>query len=118
MPWWGWLLIGAAGAGLVILVLWLLFRKKGGAAVDRVALLESERKRAQEDLEAERQAHARTEAVRKELEAELRGIAERKKARLEALDEEARKKLRDLTDDPDALLARVDEILGGGAGGG
>ena len=113
MPWWGWLLVGVGAALLAVLVLWLIFRRRGGAQVDRSGLNDSER-----TLEAERRAKEAALAVAARLEAELRGIAERKKQRLEELDEKTAKKFRDLTDDPDALLARLDEILGGPAGGG
>lgn len=106
--------MGAGVALLVVLVIWLLVRRKNPAPVDRVALLESERTRLQEERDAEAAARKTAEETARKLEAELRSIAERKKARLEELDAETAKKFRDLSDDPDALLARLDQLLGRG----
>lgn len=115
MPWWGWLLTGVGAALLSVLVLWLIFRKKTQPTVDRVALLDSQARRLAEERDAETAARKKAEATAKRLELELRGIAERKKKKLEDLDDKTAQKFRDLTDDPDSLLDRVDRILRGEA---
>jgi len=110
VPTWGWILIGVGVGAAVVGVIWYLIHRNR-PRVDRSGLIDSERTRLVEEKNAETKARAIAEKQVKELEAELRAIAERKKKRLEELDEQTAKKFRDLTDDPDALLARVDEIL-------
>jgi len=118
MPWWGWLLLGAGVSLLSVLILWLILRKRGGGEVDRAALADVKFRRLREELEAESEMRRKAERIGRDLELELRGVAERKKKRLEEVDEETRKRFSDLSDDPDALLSRVDEILSGKTGTG
>ena len=118
MPWWGWMLLGGGAVGLVTLGLWLLLRRKAAPAVDRAGLIDSERTRLEAEAAAEKRGREAAEKVARELEAEIRAIAEWKKTRLEALDADKAQKYRDMAGDPDALLRRLDEILGpGGAPG-
>ena len=114
MPWWGWLLLGGAGTGVLVLVAYLLLRRKAtptGSDADRTALAESARKRVEEDLAAERELRRKAERAAVALEVELRGIATERKRKLEVLDAEKRKEYAALAGDPDALLARVDALL-------
>lgn len=113
MPWWGWMLLGGGLVGVSVLVLWLILRKKVTPAVDRTALLESEKVRLAAERDAEAKARLAAEKVAKDLEMEVRAIANWKKQRMEALDEEKAQKYRDMAGDPDAILRRLDEILGG-----
>ena len=111
MTWWGWLLLGAGLAAVAALGLWLLLRRVGSRDVDREALAKSERVRLRANLEAERERRVEAERVARDLEEELRGIAKKRKEELDAADENARARARELADDPDALLERLDEIL-------
>jgi len=106
------MLLGGGLVGAVALVLWLLLRRKAEPAVDRVGLLESERTRLTEERDAEARGRAAAEKVARELEAEVRAIADWKKTRLEKLDADKAQKYRDMAGDPDAILRRLDEILG------
>lgn len=112
MPWWGWMLLGAGVCGLLALGLWLLLRRRAEPAVDRAGLIESERTRLEAELAAEKAARETAEKVARELEVEVRAIADWKRKRLEALDAEKAQKYRDMAGDPDAILRRLDEILG------
>ena len=109
---WGWVIVGISiGVIAVGALLYLLWGRRSTPVVDRSGLIDSERIRLLEEKNAESKARAIAEKQVKELEAELRAIASRKKKRLEELDEQTAKKYRDLVDDPDVLLARVDEII-------
>jgi hypothetical protein len=113
MPFYGWLGVGAGTALLAVLLLWLRFRRPAGpATVDRAGLADAERERYETVIKAEREARAAAEDVAKRLEAELRGLAADKKARLEALDADSKRTYENLVGDPDALLARLDALLG------
>lgn len=116
MPWWGWMLLGGGLVGAVALVLWLLLRKKAEPAVDRAGLIDSERTRLEAERDAEKRGREAAEKVARELEVQVRAIADWKKQRLEALDAEKAQKYRDMAGDPDAILRRLDEILGGARG--
>jgi hypothetical protein len=107
------MLLGGGLVGLSVLALWLLFRRKVTPAVDLTALLESEKVRLAAERDAEAKARLAAEKVAKDLELEVRAIANWKKQRMEVLDEEKAQKYRDMAGDPDAILRRLDEILGG-----
>lgn len=79
MPWWGWLLVGALGATIVVLIIILLTRKteaKGLSEEERVALAKLEKSKLEEQLAAE---HRAQEAIKK--------IVEDQNARLKSLQE-------------------------------
>lgn len=80
--------------------------------MDRTGILESEKLRLAEEREAERRGREAAEAVARELEAEIRSIADLKRRKLEELDARESKTFRELGDDPDAILTRLDGILG------
>jgi len=113
VPWWGWMLIGVGISGVVVLGVWLLLPlRRKEPAVDRAGILESEKLRLAEEREAERRGREAAEAVARELEAEIRSIADLKRRKLEELDARESKTFRELGDDPDAILTRLDGILG------
>jgi hypothetical protein len=118
MPWWGWMLVGAGTAGLITLAIWLLLRRKAVPAVDRIGLIDSERTRLEAERDAEAAARAAAEKVAANLEAEIRDIAQWKQKQLEVLDAEKARNYRDMAGDPDAILRRLDEILGPAKPGG
>jgi len=110
MPGWGWFLIGLGGALVVVLILWLLFRSKGGA--NTAALKESEAQRLRDELEAERKAK---EAVTEELKAlaeEKRRIDSWYNQVMNQINEEAKDEYKRLATDTAALDAKLDSLLG------
>lgn len=111
MPGWGWFLLGVGVAGVALGGLWLYFRSRG-SILDRSELDEIAKVKYRRQLATAREERTRLEVLAGELEAELRGIAERKRKRLEEIDANRDRNVRDLADDPDALLDRVDAILG------
>jgi hypothetical protein len=116
MPWWGWMLLGAGLVGAALVAVYIFLLRRPAAAVDRNALLDSERTRLEDERTAAERGRAEAERVARELEAELRGLVERRKKELEAIDAEKRKEYADLVGDPDALLERIDKILSGSGG--
>lgn len=113
MPAYAWLGIGAGVALLSVLALWLRFRRSAGpAAVDRAGLADAERARYEATIRAERELRAAAEDIARRLEAELRGLAEDQRRRLADLDAKTRRDYEDLAGAPDALLARLDALLG------
>jgi uncharacterized membrane protein YheB (UPF0754 family) len=112
MSWWIWLLIGLGSGLLLALILWLIFRKKVISQIDRVAMIESNSIRLLEEKNAEIESRNKIQVIATQLETELRESAERQKQKLEELDAKTAKKFRNLTDNPDVLLHRVDKIVG------
>lgn len=113
MVWWGWLLLGVGASALIYGALWLIFWWRSSPSVDRAAITESENKLLKKQLEAVRKAKDKELAAKDKLAETLHKIAADKKKQLGELDEQAQKDYVSLTDDPDALLSHIDEILGG-----
>lgn len=115
MPWWMWLFLGvalaAAGGGLI----WAIFfvgRVRTANKLD-ARIQESVKQREAEEVEIQRLIKDRALKTQFRLEQELRDVADRRKRELEGIEDEVEREARRLADDPDALLARLDRIIGG-----
>lgn len=112
MPAWAWFVLGVATSAMILIVVWALLFRGSSSFVDRVALAESDRKRLEDERDAERNAKEKAEFISTQLEAELREIAQRRRVKIEEIDDSTIKDFKRFVDDPDALLARIDEIVG------
>ncbi len=110
MTWWGLVLIGSGATALLILILWLVFRTKAGSNVNRLLMMESENNRLLEEKKADLIAKEKIQIISDELENELREIVNKEKIKLENLNGKAAKNYRELADNPNTLLYRIDEI--------
>ncbi len=110
----GWFLIGCLVTGVLATLVWFFaFYKQNSSQVNRSLLVDSERTRLREEVEAEKVAHKRTKEAKERLEASLCELSERRKKVLEELDEKTTDKIRTYVDDPDLLLGEIDRILAG-----
>lgn len=110
----GWFAIGClATEALVAIAYFVIFRRRSTSQVDRSLLVDSERTRLREEVEAEKLAREKMKVAKERLEADLRELMELRKKALEKLDERMGKKIRDYVDDPDLLLGEIDRILVG-----
>lgn len=112
MPALAWFVLGVATSAMILIVVWALLFRGSSSFVDRVALAESDRKRLEDERDAERNAKEKAEFISTQLEAELREIAQRRRVKIEEIDDSTIKDFKRFVDDPDALLARIDEIVG------
>jgi sensor domain CHASE-containing protein len=112
MPGWGWLLIGAGIALVIVVVIWALRRKP--ADVDRKALADSAAKRLEEELAAEREARVKVMEAYQQLAEENKRITSWYTEHKERIAKEAQDDFQKLSTDPSALNAKLDELLGKG----
>lgn len=109
-----WFAVGCLTTGALVAIAWfVIFHRRISSEVDRSILANSERTRLREEAEAERTAHERTKVEKERLESGLREISERRRKALEELDGKTGNKIRTYVVDPDLLLNRIDELLGG-----
>jgi uncharacterized protein YdaU (DUF1376 family) len=97
-------------AFVVVIVIWALRRKP--AEVDRAALADSTQKRLEEELAAEKEAHAKIAAAYKSLAEENKRIASWYTEHKERITKEAQDEFQRLSSDPAALDAKLADLLG------
>lgn len=110
----GWFAIGCLATGaLVAIAYFAIFRRRSTSQVDRSILVDSERTRLLEEVEAEKVAREKTREAKERLETGLCELLERRKKALEELNERTVNKVFTYIDDPDLLLGEIDRILAG-----
>lgn len=121
MEWWGWLLLGAFGTGVIVLLIILLTRKPqvvGLSDQEREKIIELERKKMEQEIAVEREEVVRLEALATEQRKKLANLEKwyetAKKSVAKAKREEFEKYLADVN----AAGSELDKLLGLGADNG
>lgn len=111
MPWWVYLII-AVVLVIAAMIIGYIWGRKTSPDVDRKALVDSERKALEEEIEAEKIARATAEQARDQHAKDLKKILTWYNQRRGAIDAAAQKEFTDLVSDPDALDRKLDTLLG------